>query len=210
MENTNLKYLHRFTETLTMEQRDQGQFDHACNAGRMAICSGTWAPKFSKKGTGAMKKTKSISPARHESHCQICNHARRAEIEECFLFWESPTQIAKQFNLSRAALYRHVRARNLLKSRDANIRVALSSFIERGMRVRVTAQSFVAACIALSKLDAEGRSIERIQAVGDSGELFQKMSRGEMLSYAETGALPAWWKKSLPDTPEREAEPLDA
>jgi predicted DNA-binding ribbon-helix-helix protein len=155
-------------------------------------------------------KTKSTSIARHESHCQICSHARRAEIEEAFLFWESPSQIAKQFKLNRRALCRHVRARNLLKRRDANIRVALSNFIERGMRVRVTAQSFVAACIALSKLDAEGRSIERIQSVGNNDDLFQKMTRGEMLAYAESGALPAWWKKSLPDTSAREEEVLDA
>jgi hypothetical protein len=157
-----------------------------------------------------MTENKSKSPARHESHCSICNHPRRAEIEEAFLFWESASQIAKQFKLtSRLVIYRHVRARGLMEQRNKNIRHAIAAFVERCSRVRPSAAAFVAASVALSKINAQGETVERIQTMNGLDDLFRKMTRGELLHYAESGELPVWFNKTLPDTVIREEEGLN-
>jgi hypothetical protein len=154
-----------------------------------------------------MEKSKSPSPARHESHCAVCAHPRRQEIEEAFLFWESASQIAKQFKLtSRLVIYRHVRARGLMEQRNKNIRHAIAAFVERCSRVRPSAAAFVAASVALSKINAQGETVERIQTMNGLDDLFRKMTRGELLRYAETGELPPWFNKTLPDTGMRETE----
>jgi hypothetical protein len=126
----------------------------------------------------------------------VCAHPRREEIEREFLEWRPQTQIAREFNLgSRLAVSRNVRACGLNQKRDANVRHALAAFVERCSRVRPTAAAFVAACIALSKLDTQGHSVERISMNGFD-DLFHRMTRKEMLAYAEHGELPEWFTKA--------------
>jgi hypothetical protein len=160
----------------------------------------------------SMTETKSKSPARHSSHCTICCSPRRQEIEEAFVCWESPSQIAREFKLrSRLVMIRHARAHaGLIKRRDANIRIALGTSIERCSKVKPSAQAFISACIALTKLDSEGRTAERIETTGRFDDLFHRMNRGEMLRYAQTGELPPWFNKPLPSTPGRDSEDSNA
>jgi hypothetical protein len=156
------------------------------------------------------RSSKPSSPPRHESHCAVCGHPRRQEIERQFIEWVPQSRIAKDFRLSgRLTVWRHAKAFGLVKQRNANIRAVLANFIERASRVRPTAQALIAAVVAFSKLDVEGRSIERIQNASGLDGLFQKMTRGEMLRYAQTGELPAWFNKTLPDTQEREGDDLN-
>jgi hypothetical protein len=52
-----------------------------------------------------------VSPGRHEFHCKICSHPKREEIEQAFLTWTSPIQIAENYGVSRDSVYRHAHAR---------------------------------------------------------------------------------------------------
>lgn len=123
-----------------------------------------------------------------------------------FLHWQPQEKIAKEFALgNRQVIFRHARATGLFEQRATNIRSALLAIVERGMdvpRMRVSATSVVAAATLLSKLDSEGRSIERIQRVDESTAFLDdpRWTHGEMLRYVETGELPEWFKEGLPDT----------
>jgi hypothetical protein len=140
-------------------------------------------------------ETNRVDLTRHERDCRVCAHPDREEIECEFFEWKPLAVIAKERKISRPSLYRHVRALHLFERRDRNIKSALASFIERGFRVRVTASSFVTAVQAYSKINLEGAWIDKTDDVSRSQApgLFDRMTRGEMLRYAESGELPSWW-----------------
>jgi hypothetical protein len=140
------------------------------------------------------KKAAPVDVARHGRDCALCRNPHREEIESQICEWKPLAAIAREQKISRPAIYRHARALGLFGRRDRNIKAALASFIERGHRVRVTAAAFVAAIQAYSKINAEGSWIDKTENVNVSRtqEMFDRMSRGEMLRYAESGELPAW------------------
>jgi hypothetical protein len=90
-------------------------------------------------------------------------------------------------------VFRHAKAFGLIERRDMNIKAVLTNFIERAGRVKPTAQALIAAVVAFSKLDAEGRAVERVENVTGLGTFFGRMTRGEALTYATSGVLPEWW-----------------
>jgi hypothetical protein len=141
------------------------------------------------------EKTTCVDIERHSRECRICAHPDRDEIEREFCEWKALTTIARERRISRAAFYRHVRALGLFDRRDRNIKAALANFIERGSTVKVTAASFVAAIQAYSKINAAGEWVDKNEDVNATHNLalFDKMTRGEMLRYAQTGELPEWW-----------------
>jgi hypothetical protein len=51
-----------------------------------------------------------VSKGRHEHQCRICSHPKRDEIEQAFVSWVSPAQIAKKHSVSRDGVYRHAHA----------------------------------------------------------------------------------------------------
>jgi hypothetical protein len=138
----------------------------------------------------------------HTQACGICRHPQRGAIEAAFLDWIPQAQIARDFKLTdRQVVRRHARAMNLFKKRDANVRSALSSFIERGARLKPNPASFVAACTALSKLDAEGRTVDVVEKRNSSeGAFWEEMTNAEALAYAERNELPEWMKQQVRDT----------
>jgi len=152
---------------------------------------------------------KQIPPkSRHERDCSVCAHPDRREIEREFCEWKPLAVISRERHLSRPALYRHVRATNLFESRDKNIRAALTHFIERGYRTKVTGTALISAIQAFAKINSVGEWIEKSENVNASRtqqELFGRMTRGEMLKYAESGTLPNWWPT---DTPRQAREVL--
>jgi hypothetical protein len=137
--------------------------------------------------------------SRHEQNCKICNHPDRDEIERDFCEWKSVVAISREYKLNRIALYRHARAIGLFGRRDRNIKAALGRLIERGYGVRVTAAAVIAAIQAYAKINSSGEWIDKTENVNaaNTKELFSRMNRGEMLRYAETGELPAWWPETL-------------
>ncbi len=137
-----------------------------------------------------------VNRGRHEHQCRICSHSKRDEIEQAFIAWVSPAQIAKRYSVSRDGLYRHAHVFGLMDKRRRNVRAALERIIERAGEVDVTAAAVVAAVQAYSKINATGQWVERSEHV-NLNELFERMTREEMEAYAKEGTLPAWFEDAV-------------
>jgi len=137
-----------------------------------------------------------VSKGRHEQQCRVCRNALRADIEEAFVNWVSPARIARQYSVSRDAIYRHAHVFGLMDKRRRNVRTALERIIERAGEVEVTAAAVVAAVQAYSKINAAGHWVERSEHVNLNG-LFERMTREEMERYAKDGTVPAWFEDTV-------------
>jgi hypothetical protein len=108
-------------------------------------------------------------PWRHSLRCKICHHERRAEIEHLFLLWTPHATIIKEYRFTdRNGILRHCKAMGLVEKRIENTKGVLAAVIERGLgcsRLHVPAASIIAAAIAISKLDSDGRTLERFEQV---------------------------------------------
>ncbi len=140
-------------------------------------------------------RQKPVNLGRHEFSCKICSHSRREEIERDFISWKSPAAIVKQYSLSdRSSVYRHAHALGLFPKRSRNVRAALERIIERADDVSVNASSVVQAVAVYARINSEGKLVDRSERV-DLNELFHRMSREELDSYAKEGKLPEWFYK---------------
>jgi hypothetical protein len=90
-------------------------------------------------------------------------------------------------------LYRHAHALGLFQKRQRNVRAALNRIIERAESVDVTASAVVAAIQAYAKINSAGEWIDKTETVS-LNNLFGWMSTQELEAYAQTGALPGWFK----------------
>jgi hypothetical protein len=151
---------------------------------------------------------KPVNPGRHAAACNVCNHDKRAEIEAEFLSWKSPQKICEEYGLQdRTTVYRHAWALGLMEKRRRNVRAALERMIEKSGDVDMNASAAVAAIQAYAKINAQGQWIERKETVNVT-ELFEKMSREELLAYAERGELPLWYTKMVGATEDDSQETL--
>ena len=127
----------------------------------------------------------------------MCSHGQRNEIESAFVGWRSPATIAEEFGLAdRASVYRHAHALGLFPKRQRNVRTALERIIEKAGEVDVTASAVVAAVQAYAKINAAGEWIDRTETVS-LNDLFDRMSTQELETYAQTGALPEWFRATV-------------
>ena len=111
--------------------------------------------------------------------------------------WRSPIAIAEEYGLAdRITVYRHARAFRLFEKRKRNVRAALEKIIERAGDVEVTSSAVVAAVQAYAKINAQGQWIDRSEHV-NLNELFDRMSREELESYARDGQLPDWFTQTV-------------
>lgn len=144
----------------------------------------------------------SVNLGRHQRNCSVCGHEQREEIEAAFIGWRSPAAIAEEFGLAdRSSVYRHANAVGLFPKRQRNIRAALERIIERADSVDVTASAVVAAIGAYAKINSAGEWIDRTETVS-LNDLFDRMSTQELEAYAQTGALPGWFKGTVGATAE--------
>jgi hypothetical protein len=88
----------------------------------------------------------------------------------------------------------------LFEKRRRNVRAALERIIEKADEVEVTASAVVAAVQALTKINAQGQWVERSEHV-NLNELFERMSKEELETYACDGTLPAWFMRTVSATP---------
>lgn len=148
------------------------------------------------------RKTKKATSTRHSERCSICKSLARDQIETEFCAWVPQKEIVRNHGIGRGALHRHAAATGLYEKRDQNLKLVLSRFLERCGRVKPTAASFVSAVVAYSKLDERGRTVDRTENMTGNGirPLYERMNRGELRAYAESGKLPEWFKASLPGT----------
>jgi hypothetical protein len=138
-----------------------------------------------------------VNLPRHKAQCSICSHPKCAEIETGFENWESPVTLAAEYGLAdRASIYRHAHALNLFEKRKRNVRAALERIIEKSGEVEVTASAVVAAIQAYAKINAQGQWVERSEYV-NLNELFERMSRDELETYARNGNLPDWFTQTV-------------
>ena len=125
----------------------------------------------------------------------------RGVIEQDFVNWRSPAEIAKTYKLSdRSTVYRHAHAFNLFGRRRRNVRAALERVIEKSGEVEATAASVAAAVQVNAKINAAGRWIDRNETV-NVNELFDRMTDGELETYARDGNLPEWFQQRASATP---------
>jgi hypothetical protein len=130
---------------------------------------------------------------RHKSHCKICAHPQREEIEAAFIDWASRTQIAADFNLGdRSCIYRHANAVDLFSRRGRNLLLPLARLIERVDEVKPTAGAVVQAITLYTRLNARSEGASNDDLV-DLHDLFSKMSPSELEVYAKDGTLPDWF-----------------
>jgi hypothetical protein len=148
--------------------------------------------------------------ARHESHCTICSHPQREEIEHSFISWASPAAIVEEYQLgSRYAIYRHGHATGLMETRGRNMHAALWKIIEQVDQVEPTAASVILAIALSARINARGEIMQRSEVAGVH-EQYSKMTRDELLVYAESGRLPNWFLRSAaPKGPEGSGEDGD-
>src|SRR5271155_968455 len=149
---------------------------------------------------------KQVSLGRHQRNCSVCSHPEREEIEVDFIGWRSPATIAAEYGLGdRASVYRHAHALGLFAKRQRNIRAALERIIEKAGEVDVTASAVVAAVQAYAKINSAGEWIDRSETVS-LNQLFDRMSTQELEAYAQTGALPGWFRATVGATAEDSQE----
>ncbi len=148
-----------------------------------------------------------MNPNRHARDCRICRHPRREQIER-----ESGCgrcrchKLLRPIVWNRSTVYLHAssfgpsskRARKIAKS-------ALANFIERCNRVRPSAAALVSACVALSKINAEGQTIDRV-SVSSLNHAFDRFTRGELERFAAEGVLPEWYREAVSETPNASEE----
>jgi hypothetical protein len=138
-----------------------------------------------------------VNLGRHQRNCSICRHDQREAIEDAFVGWQSPAAIANEYGLTdRATIYRHAHALDLFPKRQRNIRAALEHIIEQASKVDVTASAVVAAIQAYAKINAAGEWIDRTETTSMT-DLFERMSTQELEAYAQTGALPNWFRATV-------------
>jgi len=94
----------------------------------------------------------------HQIKCAICNHPDRDAIEEAFLDWVRPGELAREFNLGhRTVVYRHAHALGLFKKRAHNARFALGLLLEQSDVVKPTGNEIIRAVRAFSCIDEYGK-----------------------------------------------------
>jgi len=104
------------------------------------------------------RPAKPVSIRYHAAHCTICNHPERDAIDEAFLHWWRPGDIAHHFQLGhRLVVYRHAHATGLFQRRLDRTQHALGYIVEQAESVRPTADSVIRAVRALGCLDQNGR-----------------------------------------------------
>ena len=118
-----------------------------------------------KGNNSADSLAKPTSPGRHEYHCRICSHAKREEIEQAFVTWNSPVRISKEYGVSRDSVYRHAHALGLMAKRRRNVRSALERIIEKAGEVEASAAAVVSAVAAYAKINANGQWVDRSECV---------------------------------------------
>jgi hypothetical protein len=154
------------------------------------------------------RQNRTVSLGRHQTLCTICHHDKRDEIEQDFISWGSINRMAKDYGVTRDSLYRHAHALRLFLKRQRSVKAALERIIERAEDVEVTASAIVQAIAAFSKINSEGRWVERTESV-NLNELFDRMSVGELEEYARSGQLPAWFPVTAAATPNDGEEDSD-
>jgi hypothetical protein len=127
------------------------------------------------------------------SGCRICPHESRAEVEKAFVNWRSLRDISREFGVSKDSVARHAEALGLDERRAKNVRAALTRVVEKGLdTAAISGSALVAALGVLSKLDAAGQQVDRVEVHAKIASILPRMNDAELEMFAESGVLPTW------------------
>jgi hypothetical protein len=159
---------------------------------------------------GKPKASRNVPDAeivRHTRKCRICNHSRRAELEQDFLNWRNPHEIVEEYELAHhSAIYRHAQALGLTAQRVENACAALDLIVEKVEDAHVTGHTIIRAMRAYSCLTPKGRWVElpkRVVYESVRKSPPQPAPREPASSQGVTAPVPP----SKPDSPPQEATP---
>ncbi len=97
---------------------------------------------------------------RHGRKCAICADPYRDEIEELFLDWRRPSEIAEELGLHLRTLYRHAHATGLYSKRQGKLRTVLDRILESVDDATVSGDCIIRAVRAYSCLGRDNRWTE--------------------------------------------------
>jgi hypothetical protein len=97
---------------------------------------------------------------RHGRKCGICAHPLRDELEQLFLDWHRPSDIAHGFDVSIRTLYRHAHATGLNSKRQGMLRSVLDRILEGADQAKVTGDCIIRAVRAYSCLGPDNKWTE--------------------------------------------------
>jgi hypothetical protein len=97
---------------------------------------------------------------RHQRKCAICHHPEREEIEELFLHWHNPCNIAAGYKVPARSLYRHAHATGLYSARQDSLRPVLDRLLERVEDAKISGDCIIRAVRAYSCLGADNKWTE--------------------------------------------------
>jgi hypothetical protein len=98
---------------------------------------------------------------RHESQCTICSHPLRLDIEDAWVNWGNTTLLAKDYGVSRDALYRHMHAVGLYQERQKKRKRLYENILERADITQFTGGNLVAVLKGYAALCAQEEDGER-------------------------------------------------
>lgn len=101
------------------------------------------------------------SLSRHNRKCRVCRHPARDAIDQDFLRWRNPDRIAADYGIAdHSSVYRHAHATGLFRRRNAGLRHALGSLIEKAADVAPSADAIVRAVCAFAHINDDGHWVE--------------------------------------------------
>src|SRR5690348_5906595 len=131
---------------------------------------------------------------RHRRKCVVCNHPDRQEIEEQFIEWRGPGDIANDFQIEEARyIRRHARALGLYARRRENYLFTLENLLERSGEIELTAAAYIKAVRAYACMCDTVRWTEppiRVIGVRDSSAASQDRVDNEEQASSSSSLLP--------------------
>jgi hypothetical protein len=119
----------------------------------------------------------------HSRRCSVCRHPDRIWIELKFIEWDSPTQIAEQFNLyDPDCIYHHAHATNLFELRRRNILCIYEHLLERIKQTHITSHGLMR---AIDRMEHTLRS----RLPNPTAEIETTITRDAELIFAPQAAL---------------------
>jgi hypothetical protein len=130
--------------------------------------SGIFSVRQAKNYLRSTRPPKFLNPKRslerHRRKCAICHHPEREMIEELFVHWHSPRDIADQFDdydtINWVSIYRHAYALGLDAIRRRNLGFVFENILDNAADATPTAAGVVAAARALGCVGEDGRWVE--------------------------------------------------
>lgn len=90
----------------------------------------------------------------------MCNRPEREAIEEKFVYWTSPYNIRRGYNVSEASLYRHAHATRMFAIRRTKLLFALETIVEGADLPPVTADLVIRAARACARINDAGKWVD--------------------------------------------------